>query len=83
WAALRFQLVGSVLCALLTSVVATVAATDGVGAAGQRRPGEQGADDCQRYHGPAGASIEALRHVRPLLSYRPAAVPDAFVYGDD
>ncbi|MCZ0208488.1 MASE1 domain-containing protein [Streptomyces sp. UMAF16] len=32
WAALRFQLVGSVLCALLTSVVATVAATDGVGA---------------------------------------------------
>ncbi|MEV5147769.1 MASE1 domain-containing protein [Streptomyces sp. NPDC052727] len=32
WAALRFQLVGSVLCALPTSVVATVAATDGVGA---------------------------------------------------
>ncbi|MBL1082585.1 MASE1 domain-containing protein [Streptomyces actinomycinicus] len=32
WAALRFQLLGSVLCALLTSVVATVAATDGVGA---------------------------------------------------
>ncbi|MFG2352170.1 MASE1 domain-containing protein [Streptomyces sp. NPDC048521] len=32
WAALRFQLVGSVLCALFTSVVATVAATDGVGA---------------------------------------------------
>ncbi|MFF9001256.1 MASE1 domain-containing protein [Streptomyces achromogenes] len=32
WAALRFQLVGSVLCALLTSVVATVAASDGVGA---------------------------------------------------
>ncbi|MFF7373027.1 MASE1 domain-containing protein [Streptomyces tricolor] len=32
WAALRFQLVGSALCALLTSVVATVAATDGVGA---------------------------------------------------
>ncbi|KMS89159.1 MULTISPECIES: MASE1 domain-containing protein [Streptomyces] len=32
WAALRFQLVGSVLCALLTSVVATVAATDQVGA---------------------------------------------------
>ncbi|MET9453017.1 MASE1 domain-containing protein [Streptomyces cinerochromogenes] len=32
WAALRFQLVGSVLCALLTSVVATVAATDGAGA---------------------------------------------------
>ncbi|POX58994.1 hypothetical protein C3492_34430 [Streptomyces sp. Ru62] len=32
WAALRFQLAGSVLCALLTSVVATVAATDGVGA---------------------------------------------------
>ncbi|MFE9353031.1 MASE1 domain-containing protein [Streptomyces olivaceoviridis] len=32
WAALRFQLVGGVLCALLTSVVATVAATDGVGA---------------------------------------------------
>ncbi|MFG2606311.1 MASE1 domain-containing protein [Streptomyces sp. NPDC048514] len=31
WAALRFQLVGSVLCALLTSVVATVAATDGAG----------------------------------------------------
>ncbi|MFC9926230.1 MASE1 domain-containing protein [Streptomyces sp. NPDC127190] len=32
WAALRFQLVGSALCALLTSVLATVAATDGVGA---------------------------------------------------
>ncbi|MGW1285285.1 MASE1 domain-containing protein [Streptomyces sp. NPDC001118] len=32
WAALRFQLEGSVLCALLTSVLATVAATDGVGA---------------------------------------------------
>ncbi|MEV5175483.1 MASE1 domain-containing protein [Streptomyces flaveolus] len=32
WAALRFQLVGSVLCALLTSLVATVAATDAVGA---------------------------------------------------
>ncbi|CAL9656572.1 hypothetical protein SUDANB178_06777 [Streptomyces sp. enrichment culture] len=32
WAALRFQLVGSVLCALLTSVVASAAATDGVGA---------------------------------------------------
>ncbi|MFE9452102.1 MASE1 domain-containing protein [Streptomyces sp. NPDC006739] len=32
WAALRFQLVGSMLCALLTSVVATVAATDGAGA---------------------------------------------------
>jgi integral membrane sensor domain MASE1 len=32
WAALRFQLLGSVLCALFTSVVATVAATDGVGA---------------------------------------------------
>ncbi|MFF9768615.1 MASE1 domain-containing protein [Streptomyces sp. NPDC014636] len=32
WAALRFQLVGSVLCALFTSVLATVAATDGVGA---------------------------------------------------
>ncbi|MFF8908547.1 MASE1 domain-containing protein [Streptomyces olivaceoviridis] len=32
WAALRFRLIGSVLCALLTSVVATVAATDGVGA---------------------------------------------------
>ncbi|ARP73663.1 hypothetical protein LK07_32205 [Streptomyces pluripotens] len=32
WAALRFQLVGSALCALLTSVVATVAATDGAGA---------------------------------------------------
>ncbi|WP_225826262.1 MASE1 domain-containing protein [Streptomyces naphthomycinicus] len=31
WAALRFQLVGSVLCALFTSVIATVAATDGVG----------------------------------------------------
>ncbi len=31
WAALRFQLLGSVLCALLTSVVATVAATNGVG----------------------------------------------------
>ncbi|MFF9087607.1 MASE1 domain-containing protein [Streptomyces sp. NPDC014991] len=32
WAALRFQLTGSVLCALLSSVVATVAATDAVGA---------------------------------------------------
>ncbi|AYN43006.1 hypothetical protein D9753_33610 [Streptomyces dangxiongensis] len=32
WAALRFQLMGSVPCALLTSVVATVAATDEVGA---------------------------------------------------
>ncbi|KUN01152.1 hypothetical protein AQI95_32265 [Streptomyces yokosukanensis] len=32
WAALRFQLLGSVLCALLTSVVAAVAATDGSGA---------------------------------------------------
>lgn len=32
WSALRFQLVGSVLCALLSSVLATVAATDGVGA---------------------------------------------------
>ncbi|MGW4569535.1 MASE1 domain-containing protein, partial [Streptomyces sp. NPDC004561] len=32
WAALRFQLAGSVLCALLTSVLATVAATDRVGA---------------------------------------------------
>ncbi|MER6026022.1 MASE1 domain-containing protein [Streptomyces sp. NPDC001851] len=32
WTALRFQLVGSVLSALLTSVLATVAATDGVGA---------------------------------------------------
>ncbi|WP_449657735.1 MASE1 domain-containing protein [Streptomyces echinatus] len=32
WAALRFQLVGGVLCALFTSVVATVAATDGAGA---------------------------------------------------
>ncbi|MFI2200099.1 MASE1 domain-containing protein [Streptomyces sp. NPDC020192] len=32
WTALRFQLAGSVLCALLTSVLATVAATDGVGA---------------------------------------------------
>ncbi|MEV5732350.1 MASE1 domain-containing protein [Streptomyces sp. NPDC052292] len=32
WAALRFQLVGSMLCALLTSVLATVAATDAVGA---------------------------------------------------
>lgn len=32
WAALRFQLTGSVLCVLLTSVVATVAATDEVGA---------------------------------------------------
>lgn len=31
WAALRFQLAGSVLSALLTSVLATVAATDGVG----------------------------------------------------
>ncbi|QHA09422.1 hypothetical protein GQF42_05300 [Streptomyces broussonetiae] len=32
WSALRFQLVGSVLCALLSSVLATVAATDAVGA---------------------------------------------------
>ncbi|MFF8731848.1 MASE1 domain-containing protein [Streptomyces sp. NPDC015171] len=32
WAALRFQLLGSVLCALFTSVVATVAATEGIGA---------------------------------------------------
>ncbi|MGW2647320.1 MASE1 domain-containing protein [Streptomyces sp. NPDC001393] len=32
WAALRFQLVGSVLCALLMSVLATVAATDRAGA---------------------------------------------------
>lgn len=31
-AALRFELVGSMLCALFTSVLATVAATDGVGA---------------------------------------------------
>ncbi|ANP52641.1 hypothetical protein AVL59_26670 [Streptomyces griseochromogenes] len=32
WAALRFQLAGGMLCALLTSVLATVAATDRVGA---------------------------------------------------
>ncbi|MEU8471075.1 MASE1 domain-containing protein [Streptomyces sp. NPDC029006] len=32
WAALRFQLAGSVMCALLTSVVATLAATDEAGA---------------------------------------------------
>ncbi|GAB7106471.1 MASE1 domain-containing protein [Streptomyces phaeofaciens JCM 4814] len=31
WAALRFQLAGSMLCALFTSVMATVAATDAVG----------------------------------------------------
>lgn len=31
WAALRFQLVGSMLCALFTSVMATVAATDEAG----------------------------------------------------
>ncbi|MFB7336158.1 MASE1 domain-containing protein [Streptomyces adustus] len=31
WAALRFQLVGSMLCALFASVLATVAATDEVG----------------------------------------------------
>ncbi|MER7495081.1 MASE1 domain-containing protein [Streptomyces pharetrae] len=31
WAALRFQLAGSVLCALFASVLATVAATDGSG----------------------------------------------------
>ncbi|WP_190216358.1 MASE1 domain-containing protein [Streptomyces griseosporeus] len=31
WAALRFQLAGSMLCALCTSVVATIAATDGAG----------------------------------------------------
>ncbi|MEU0335626.1 MASE1 domain-containing protein [Streptomyces sp. NPDC006193] len=32
WAALRFQLAGSVLCALAASVAATLAATDGAGA---------------------------------------------------
>ena len=32
WAALRFQLAGAVLCALFTSVMATIAATDGSGA---------------------------------------------------
>ncbi|WP_250402094.1 MASE1 domain-containing protein [Streptomyces cellostaticus] len=32
WAALRFQLAGGMLCALLTSVLATVAATDAAGA---------------------------------------------------
>ncbi|MGW2958651.1 MASE1 domain-containing protein [Streptomyces sp. NPDC001220] len=32
WAALRFRLAGSMLCALFTSVMATVAATRGVGA---------------------------------------------------
>ncbi|MFF4113054.1 MASE1 domain-containing protein [Streptomyces sp. NPDC001714] len=32
WVALRFRLAGSVLCALFTSVVAAVAATNGVGA---------------------------------------------------
>ncbi|MEU5894188.1 MASE1 domain-containing protein [Streptomyces sp. NPDC047461] len=31
WTALRFQLAGSMLCALFTSVVATVAATEGAG----------------------------------------------------
>ncbi|MEU4656495.1 MASE1 domain-containing protein [Streptomyces sp. NPDC023723] len=31
WAALRFQLAGSILCALLASVLATLAATDGRG----------------------------------------------------
>jgi integral membrane sensor domain MASE1 len=31
WAALRFQLAGSMVCALFTSVLATVAATDAVG----------------------------------------------------
>ncbi|MFD0312941.1 MASE1 domain-containing protein [Streptomyces flavalbus] len=31
WAALSFQVAGSMLCALFTSVMATVAATDGVG----------------------------------------------------
>ncbi|MFI0508489.1 MASE1 domain-containing protein [Streptomyces sp. WSLK1-5] len=31
WAALRFQLVGSMSCALVTSVMATVAATEGAG----------------------------------------------------
>lgn len=31
WAALRFQLAGSMLCALFTSVLATIAATDAVG----------------------------------------------------
>ncbi|MEV1068689.1 MASE1 domain-containing protein [Streptomyces sp. NPDC050263] len=31
WAALRFQLAGSMLCALFTSVMATIAATDEVG----------------------------------------------------
>ncbi|MFF7975989.1 MASE1 domain-containing protein [Streptomyces sp. NPDC007905] len=32
WAAPRFQVAGGMLCALLTSVLATVAATDRVGA---------------------------------------------------
>ncbi|BFO17800.1 hypothetical protein SHKM778_41880 [Streptomyces sp. KM77-8] len=31
WAALRFQLAGSVVCALFASVMATIAATDGEG----------------------------------------------------
>ncbi|MET8446139.1 MASE1 domain-containing protein [Streptomyces sp. NPDC005209] len=40
WAALRFQLAGSMLCALFTSVVATFAATDGVGAFARLAPVE-------------------------------------------
>ncbi|MFF5139725.1 MASE1 domain-containing protein [Streptomyces sp. NPDC013157] len=40
WAALRFRLAGSVLCALFTSVVAAVAATDGVGAFAHLSPVE-------------------------------------------
>ncbi|MER6084601.1 MASE1 domain-containing protein [Streptomyces sp. NPDC001833] len=40
WVALRFRLAGSVLCALFTSVVAAVAATDGVGAFAHLSPVE-------------------------------------------
>ncbi|MBW8793332.1 MAG: MASE1 domain-containing protein [Streptomyces sp.] len=38
WAALRFRLAGSTLCALFTSVMAAVAATDGVGAFARLSP---------------------------------------------
>ncbi|MEU6194725.1 MASE1 domain-containing protein [Streptomyces sp. NPDC047061] len=40
WAALRFRLAGSMLCALFTSVMATVAATDGTGAFARLSPVE-------------------------------------------
>lgn len=40
WGALRFRLAGSMLCALFTSVMATVAATEGVGAFARLSPVE-------------------------------------------